>query len=172
MKTLIIHLLITISITTISYAQNLNAELENTTYKVRSNKNVIPHFIKEVQNRNTPNHAKHFENLASQWGIQQVSKYDKPKKSFNATFKSDKGQIAVTYDKNGKLIAAEEEFKNIALPKHVIQFIYNKHRGWTVTGNIYSVSYHRNKLLKILYEVQLKKRYLNKSVQLNIDTIY
>ncbi len=155
-----------------SYAQNLNTELENTTYKIRSNKNVTSHFIEEVQNRNTPNHAKHFENLASQWGIQQVSKYDKPKKSFNATFKSEKGQIAVTYDKNGKLIAAEEEFRNIALPDHIIRSIYRKHKGWIVTETIYSVSYNIKKPLKILYEVQLKKGNQKKNIKLDTGTKY
>ncbi len=161
-----------IMIANMCYSQEVVAVFDNFTSKTKSKKKVLSNFIYKVQNHNTPNHAKYFENLAYEWGIKEAYKFDTFKAPFSTTFKSPKGQIIATYNKQGDLIAVEEAFKNIALPKHLIESIYIKHPGWTVTGTIYSVSYRENKFLKMRYEVQLKKGNQKKNVKIDNNLMY
>ncbi len=156
----------------INYSQDMIAEVQNTFHKTEIKKSTPLSFEEKTQNNNTPNHIKYFEDLASKWGKKQVYQFGKSKEHFNATFKSNKGQIIATYDENGSLIAAEEHFNNLALPKHLIFSIYEKYKGWKVIGNTYSTSYKKRKYLNTVYEVQLQKGSKVKNIKIDTNTIH
>lgn len=170
MKKIILSILLGIIAHTVS-SQELLAVLDNPVYEMKSKTMSVKPSVHNLQHVNTPSHVKHFENLALQWGKKKIAKTDRPTKPFNVTFKSEKGQITATYNQNGNVIAIEEVFNNVALPKHVIFSIYKKYEGWTVMGNLYSVSYKKDDYFKMLYEVELQKGNETKTIKIGTDSI-
>jgi len=124
-------------------------------------------FITKIQNEDTPKYTRYFENVASVWGKQKTYQSGKSAQNFHASFKSQKGQLLATYDYTGKLIAAEEEFTNIALPQHLLKNLLETHIGWTIKKSTYHMHYSLSEHPKMEYNILLGKGQQEKYVRLD-----
>ncbi|WP_025739700.1 hypothetical protein [Aquimarina pacifica] len=150
--------------------------IEKATYEIKTNSsNVetkrISKFEREIQNKNTPSYTKYFENLASKMGERTIAKKGIPDEPFHLKLKSDKGHMKITYDTDGALIHAKERFSNIALPKDVRKFIYQKYKGWLITSTLYEVEYNQGESPILEYAILLQKDNQMKNIRIDANAI-
>lgn len=84
--------------------------------------------------------------------------YDIKSDIYEVTFKTPKGKIVASFNKNGKIIKTNEVYENIRLPLSILHSIAEKFPQYTVLEDKYLVKYNFNSLnLKQEYEITLKK---------------
>ena len=88
--------------------------------------------------------------------------------TYFVSFFIPEGKILAVYDNDGMLLRTVEKFKDIKLPKDVRNSVFNKYPGWTITKDIYKVSYHHEKgVTKEQFEIKLKND--DKTIRTKVD---
>ncbi len=67
------------------------------------------------------------------------------------------GQLAATYDENGKLTRVVENYKNVRLPSQVIYSIYKMYPKWRIINDKYLYSQEEGDIVKKQYNIKIKK---------------
>ena len=86
---------------------------------------------------------------------------------YNITFFIPEGKILAAYDGEGKLLRTAEKFKDINLPKTVKKSVADRFPGWTITKDIYLVSYSDTKGANKAYKLKLENG--NKTLRVKLD---
>ncbi|MEY4962890.1 MAG: hypothetical protein RLZZ323_209 [Bacteroidota bacterium] len=71
--------------------------------------------------------------------------------------KSNKGQLAATYDEKGKLTRVVENYKNVILPTQVIYSIYRTYPKWTIINDKFLYTQESGDVTKKQYNIKIKK---------------
>ena len=88
--------------------------------------------------------------------------------TYFVSFFIPEGKILAAYNKDGILLRTIEKFKDVKLPKDVRNSVLNKYPGWTITKDIYKVSYHHEKgVTKEQFEIKLKND--DKTIRTKVD---
>ena len=85
------------------------------------------------------------------------------------SFKIPKGKILASYDEDGELLKTVERFENARLPKVVIASIIEKYPGWTITKDVYYITYHHMDGITKKYKVLIKNEGERKRVKIDSD---
>lgn len=64
---------------------------------------------------------------------------------YTVSFYIPDGKIVAAYDKNGKVIRTIEKFKDIKLPRIVLESVTRKFPGWVISKDVYRVYYYHDK---------------------------
>tara|TARA_R110002050_G_scaffold286468_3_gene436953 strand:- start:34639 stop:35148 length:510 start_codon:yes stop_codon:yes gene_type:complete len=75
---------------------------------------------------------------------------------YNITFYIPQGKILAEYNGEGKIVRTIERFKDINLPMSVKKAVLDKYPKWTITKDIYMVSYTDNSGSKKTYKLKLE----------------
>ncbi|RKN80219.1 nicotinate-nucleotide adenylyltransferase [Ulvibacterium marinum] len=86
---------------------------------------------------------------------------------YQISFYLPEGKILAAYDKDGNLIRTAERFKDINLPNPIREAILKRFPGWTVTKDVYSVSYHKKKGAAKKYKLKLENG--DETIRVKID---
>jgi hypothetical protein len=98
------------------------------------------------------------EQYAASYDIKGVEFYEEEHDRYIVSFYIPEGKVLAAYDKNGKLIHTAEKFQNVAVPKEVMEGIAKRFPNWTVSKDVYKVSYYdkggavTKKVYKVLLE--------------------
>jgi len=71
------------------------------------------------------------------------------------TFRSSKGYLEATYDKDGTLVETSQRFVDIVLPLDVRRELYKNNKGWTMVQNKYLASGKSDRLDNQVYKIKL-----------------
>ena len=71
--------------------------------------------------------------------------------------KGKNGELAATYDENGKLTRVVENYKNVILPTQVIYSIYRTYPKWTIVNDKFLYTQEAGDVVKKQYNVKIKK---------------
>lgn len=74
---------------------------------------------------------------------------------YEVAFFIPEGKILAAYDRDGKIIRTAEKFKDINLPLEVKEAVLNRFPEWTITKDIYLVTYHEDKGMSKKYKLKL-----------------
>ena len=168
MKNLIIGLFV-LGLTSLSYSQELYSNADLAELEDRSISYVNSNYMNKVQNVRTSGQIKSLEVLISRYDITKSRKFDGKAKPFKVKFYSPKGSIVATYDSKGKILTSLEKFKDIALPKHVLQSISKAYPKAKILSNTYMVSYSSETGAKMNYKVKIRKGDLRKIMKIDAD---
>jgi hypothetical protein len=125
-------------------------------------------YLAEVQNSITPNQVKYLEKVVADWEATKSPKFDGSlEQSFEVTFKSNLGYIATSYDNQGRILMAEERFKNISLPYGVGISIAKKYPDWSIGKTRYTLRYTRGSAPKKRFNVQISNGNLKKWLKID-----
>jgi hypothetical protein len=88
--------------------------------------------------------------------------YDLGKKNEGAeeyllVMKGKNGQLAATYNENGKLTRVVENYKNVILPTPVIYSVYKTYPKWTIVNDKYLYTQEEGDVIKKQYNIKIKK---------------
>ena len=86
---------------------------------------------------------------------------------YNITFFIPEGKILAAYDGDGKLLRTAEKFKDINLPTSVKESVMERFPTWTITKDIYLVSFTDAMGAKKTYKVKLENG--DKTLRVKLD---
>lgn len=162
MKTLIVFLLIVCGMFT-GQAQEVTqlkeTKVEFTPYTVipTSNLNTYEVVVKESYIGQFSKNALKFvqENFNASDLIKSINdpNYD----TYLVSFRSSKGHLDATYDKDGEMRYSYQMFKDIVLPLEIRRNLYTNYEGWTMVKNKYVASGNGDKLDREIYRINIKK---------------
>lgn len=72
-------------------------------------------------------------------------------------FSQKNGRISATYSFDGKILSANEKYKNLILPKAVRNAVYEQYSDWDIDSTVYLVNYNSKRGAKKVYKITVKK---------------
>ena len=86
---------------------------------------------------------------------------------FDVTFKSKKGYLMASFDKNGELMKTSQKFRDIPLPRELNQQLWRDYKGYSMVKNKYVASGRGNTITKQHYLITLKNGKDQQNVKLS-----
>ncbi|MEX0288547.1 MAG: hypothetical protein AB3N14_05510 [Flavobacteriaceae bacterium] len=161
--------LLFIGMTSLGFAQYSLPEFSNPFESSIRTVNADVDYLDKVQGGSTPNYVKLVEQKVSNWDPTLSSEFNKDKEElFNTTFKTKRGYVAAYYDNEGKIVFAEERFKNVALPYHLSRTIAMEYPGWSFEQTKYVLQYQEGKTTRRLFRVVIKKGDKTKRLKIHV----
>ncbi|WP_272023012.1 nicotinate-nucleotide adenylyltransferase [Olleya namhaensis] len=77
------------------------------------------------------------------------------------------GKILATYDSDGNILRTAEKFKNLDLPKPILNSILKRFPNWDITKDVYLVNYSEGGAAKKKYKITLTNG--DKRIKIKLD---
>ncbi len=115
-------------------------------------------FLNSSLYTNNANFVNTVEHRISRFDVQNASGYNGDRKSkYDVVFFTEKGDLLVTYNHQGEIIASRARFVNIPLPRLVSMSIMNKYPSWIVDENVCLINYKQDKGRVTIYKTKISK---------------
>lgn len=76
--------------------------------------------------------------------------------TYEVTFYIPDGYLLAAYDKDGEILRTVEKYKDITLPRDVINAVAKKYPNWFFKKDVYLVSYHKDGGVSKKYKIILE----------------
>ncbi|MGB5691928.1 MAG: hypothetical protein WBM43_04910 [Flavobacteriaceae bacterium] len=113
-------------------------------------------YLRAVQDHQTPAAARALESMAANFNLKDSPAYNRIENAFEVSFRNSQGSIYAVYDKEGELISAFENIKNVSPPMSLRKQICQENPGWTIAKSKYQVTYIKGKDPVRKYKAQLR----------------
>jgi len=87
--------------------------------------------------------------------------------SYIVSFYIPEGKILATYDNKGNIIRTAERFKDVKMPRNVIEAVAKQYPNWSLTKNLYLVQYYDSGNITKKYKITLENG--DKRIKVVID---
>lgn len=114
-------------------------------------------YLNEVDNKESAINVRMLQHKLASFDLKNSDFYDDDYDEYIVSFYIPEGKILAAYDKNGKILRTVERYKNIKTIPTVIKSIAATYPGWTISKNIYKVTYHDDNGSKKMYKFKLEK---------------
>jgi len=151
MKKLFIALII-MGMTTVGFTQEKTVTLEEVELL-----NVNYKYLDALGDEDVARPVKLLERKVAAFDLKSLDGYEDEEQDYYVYFKIPQGKILAIYDDEGVIMRTSEKFTDIRLPLAVSNAIVSKYPGWKITGDIYRVSYIKNKTIKKTYKLFISK---------------
>lgn len=148
---LVFGLTLQLGLTTQSFAQVINdgmlpeVEVHYMNYK----------YLNSVGNAEAPVDVKNLRLEVANYDLKGSEYYLDEYDFYSVNFYIPDGHIVAAYDKDGKLVRTIEKFKDVRLPKSVLNSVAKRFPGWAVYQDVYKVNYHKDKGTVEVYKMRL-----------------
>ena len=113
-------------------------------------------YLKSVNNKEAAQPVKLLERRAATYDVMNSEYYEDDYDNYYITFYLPQGYVLAVYDSTGKLIRTAERFKMVALPAAVTSAVATRYPNWTISKDIYRVSYGEANGSKMDYKLLLE----------------
>jgi len=114
-------------------------------------------YLNAVDSEDNAISVQELEEKVAMFDLKSSEYYNDEYDTYYVSFYIPDGKILAAYDKEGKLVRTIEKFKNVKLPKAVRDEIVKRFPNWSITSDVYKVSFHKdNDVAKKQYKVNLK----------------
>lgn len=151
MRKLLIGLLV-LGLTTQAFAQITKTEKLSEVVIVATNYK----YLNQVGQDEVAIPVKMLQRKVATYDIKTSDFYDDEYDFYSVNFFIPEGKVLAAYDKDGKIIRTVEKYKDIALPKHVVNSVVKRFPGWTIAKDAYLVNYHNEKGVTKKYKLTLE----------------
>ena len=107
--------------------------------------------------------------LGENFNLKESPVYNKIDSAFEITFRNSQGSIYAVYDRDGDMISAFENIKNVSPPQSLRMKISQENPGWTIAKSKYQVTYIRGKDAKRHYKAQLRSGKKKQNLKFQLD---
>lgn len=114
-------------------------------------------YLTEVHDSALQEEVKYLSGIVANYDVKESSKFESRNQPFTTVFKSNKGFAEVTYDSQGRVMAAEKRLKNVALPSQIVKLVYKRYEDWTIVENKYTMSYKQGFDVQKTYELTIMR---------------
>ena len=151
MRKLLIGLLV-LGLTTQAFAQITKTEKLSEVVIVATNYK----YLNQVGQDEVAIPVKLLQRKVATYDIKTSDFYDDEYDYYSVSFFIPEGKVLAAYDKDGKIIRTVEKYKDIALPKSVVNSVVTRFPGWTIAKDAYLVNYHNKKGVNKKYKLTLE----------------
>ncbi|WP_297763034.1 nicotinate-nucleotide adenylyltransferase [uncultured Muriicola sp.] len=113
--------------------------------------------------------VKMLERAVASYDVTEADFYQDDFEFYTVSFFIPDGKIVAEYDNDGKIIRTIEKFKNITLPNDVKTAVLKRFPNWTVTKDVYRVTYTEDNGATKVYKLMLKNG--DKKMRVKVDDI-
>lgn len=159
MKNLFISLII-VGITTVAFAQVETVPLEEVELLSVNYK-----YLDATGDEYVARPVKLLERKVAAFDLASLEGFEDEEQDYYVYFNIPKGRILAIYDNEGVIMRTSERFKDIRLPLSVTNAIVERYPGWRITGDIYRVSYIKNRKTTKTYKLFITKDGKHKRVK-------
>lgn len=85
------------------------------------------------------------QEAVADFDLKSAEFYQDEYQTYIVSFYIPEGKILASYDGEGNLLRTAERFKNVNVPPAVKQAIGKKYPNWTISRDIYRVTYHSDR---------------------------
>lgn len=124
-------------------------------------------YLSSIDSKETPTHVKLLERKVASYKLNKEDIFEDEYPFYTVSFYIPEGKIVAVYDEDGKILRTIERFKNLSLPKAVLDALENKYKGWKIVDDVYLIDYNHQKGVNRTYKIKLEKR--KKSVKVKLD---
>jgi len=114
-------------------------------------------YLNDVGDSEVATPVKILEKKVANFDLKNASFYEDETLEYSVYFLIPKGKILAVYDGEGEILRTSERFKDVSLPLEVANAVVDKYPGWRISGDIYLVTYRRNKGASKMYKLLLEK---------------
>jgi len=114
-------------------------------------------YLNDVGDSEVATPVKILEKKVATFDLKNADFYEDEEQDYNVYFAIPEGKILAVYDGEGEILRTSERFKDISLPLPVANAVVDKYPGWRISGDIYLVTYRRNKCATKMYKLFLEK---------------
>ena len=132
-------------------------------------------YLDAILSQDVAEPVRNLEKEVAYYDLKASSLYKDPHDSYQnvygtyrVTFAIPEGTILATYNKDGKVTRTIERFKNIELPRSVIDAVAEQYPDWNIAEDAYKVDYY-GKSGTAIKEYKLKLRNGEKKMVAKID---
>ncbi|MCF4101153.1 nicotinate-nucleotide adenylyltransferase [Gillisia sp. M10.2A] len=113
-------------------------------------------YLNTVDTEDTDLSVKMLQEMVAKYDIRDAEIYSDEYETYTVSFFIPDGKILVAYDKDGNILRTIERFKNVKLPMAVSKALVAKFPQWTVSKDIYKVTYNdASGMAKKMYKLKL-----------------
>ncbi len=113
-------------------------------------------YLNDAGTKDAPVNVKMLERQVANFDLKESEFYADEYDFYKVFFYIPDGKIVAAYDKDGNLIRTIEKFKNVKLPKDVINAVAKRFPGWNMYEDVYKVNYHKDRGAKKEYKIRLE----------------
>lgn len=84
------------------------------------------------------------ERKVASFDLENADFYSDEYDTYEVSFYLPDGYILASYDKDGNILRTAERFKNVKLPRAVIESVAKTYPNWAFTEDVYKVSYYES----------------------------
>jgi hypothetical protein len=111
--------------------------------------------------------VKELERKVSSFDVKEADFYHDDYDEYIVSFYIPHGKILAAYDRDGKILRAAERFEDINLPMAIKEAIVGRFPGWSVTKDVYLVTFYENRGTTKKYKLKLENG--NKTMRVKLD---
>lgn len=113
-------------------------------------------YLDVDREKSTPKEVLKLAETASDWDVSKSTDYDSRNKPFTVVFKSNKGFIELTYDRNGRVIQSNEVFKKVNMPTQLTLYVLRQYPEYKIVDNKYKYKFEIGKVTESSYSIVLQ----------------
>lgn len=145
-----------------SYAQVKTEKLSEVVISATNYK-----YLNEVGLTNASIAVELLESKVASFDLKNSEFYSDDYDLYEINFYIPDGHILAAYNKDGTIIRTVEKFKDVTLPRSIINSVANRFPGWTFKKDVYLVSYHDSKGITKKYKITLENG--DKRMRVKVD---
>ncbi len=124
-------------------------------------------YLNAADSREAAIPVRTLERAVASYDVTEADFYREDFDFYTVSFYIPDGKIVAEYDADGKVIRTIEKFKDIALPDGVKTALLERFPNWTVSKDVYRVTYSEDKGAKKIYKLLLVNG--DKKMRVKID---
>ena len=112
-------------------------------------------YLNSIDNKSATVDIRKLEQKVANYDLQSADFYIEDYDLYKVTFYIPDGIIVAAYDNEGVILYTIERFEDTKLPKPVMKSVNKKFPGWTITKDVYKLSYTKDYGAKKTYKITL-----------------
>ncbi|WP_299218503.1 nicotinate-nucleotide adenylyltransferase [uncultured Aquimarina sp.] len=113
-------------------------------------------YLRALDSGDEPLSVDLLQKEVASYDLKNSDVYEDEYELYHVSFYIPDGKILAAYDKNGKVLRTIEKFKNVKLPRNVIEAVTKRFPGWVIAKDVYLVNYHSEKGVTKKYKLRLQ----------------
>ncbi|QYA26150.1 nicotinate-nucleotide adenylyltransferase [Gramella sp. MT6] len=111
--------------------------------------------------------VRELERKVANFDVKESEFYHDDYDEYIVSFYIPEGKILAAYDRDGKILRTAERFKNVNLPLAVKNAVVGKFPGWSITEDIYAVTFYDTRGTFKKYKLKLENG--EKTLRVKLD---
>lgn len=124
-------------------------------------------YLSSIDSKETPIPVKLLERKVASYKVKKDGIFEDEYPFYTVSFYLPEGKIVAVYDEDGKILRTIERFKNLDLPKAVIESLENTYPDWKIVDDVYLIDYNHQKGVNRTFKLKLQKR--KKTIKVKMD---